>query len=180
MRLCVLARLGGSRAGSVPPGAQRRGRALSPPAELIISSARAPSPPSQLLPRFPARSAARFPPAPAKPPIAGFQPPARVSTHWKNSWSALPVSLPPPVAAPARLGPDFLLGTGKARAGWGPRGPRSQLAAPRPPRGWRWAGAAGSLGPFPERLSNLRLRCGGTWVASRALRSGPGGAAAAR
>lgn len=98
---------------------------------------------------------------------------------------SLPRSLPhslPPGASRARLNPDFLPRAGKPRADLGPQRTRSQLvASPTVDTGsqtrWQWAGAAGSLSPFRERLSNSCPRRGATWAAERAVpvRSQPGG-----
>lgn len=126
---------------------------------LIISRSGA-QPPPQPSPPAPGRCAAKFPHAPAKPPIAGFQP-RPVSTHRKNSWSASP-SLSPPSRCSRGSAPTSCRALGSGALSGVPRGRACSWLRPGP-RGWQWAGAAGSLSLFRERLSNSRPRRRGTW-----------------
>ncbi|XP_075860732.1 LOW QUALITY PROTEIN: uncharacterized protein LOC142871533 [Microcebus murinus] len=79
-------------------------------------------------------------------------------------------SLPPSLPLQLRLAPTSCRALGsRARAGV-PGGRARSWPRPGRPGGWQWAGAAGNLGAFRERLSNSRPRRGGTWAAPRAVR----------
>lgn len=122
---------------------------MGPRARPTCSRARAPRPPPPLPPgSSPQR---RGFPGPRRAAHCWIPAAALVSTHWKNSWPAPPS--PPSRRSPGSAPTSCRALRSRARAGV-PGG----RARSWPPRGRQWAGAAGSLGPFRERLSNSRPR----------------------
>lgn len=99
------------------PAATPWGRALAPPAGVNHQPLTSPAATAAFTPLH--RAAPRSFPAPAGPPIAGFQPRPESPPTGKIPGRSLPLSSLPLLPG---LGPDFLPGAGKRRAGWSPRG----------------------------------------------------------
>lgn len=125
-----------------------------------------------------ARSAAKVPRAPPEPPIAGSQPRAQSPPTGNIPGPPLPGSLPS-LSLPPSLPP--LPGLRSAATSCRVLGNRAHFGGPPEsgarsgrrlgPRGGQpWAGAAGGLCGFRERLSNSSPLRGATWAAPRAWR----------